>query len=195
MPYDIPCTVKPEVVYHIQNLASAYSIETSTSATVTYLSQLTDVAARSNRSFKDLLIDELAKIEESLGGDAPTAEPSTELEPMSHHDEALPSLPLTANGSQVGTLNDTHPPVGAAKQTPQIPINLLSPPEVHWLCMVIVEHIVKSSDVVFPPNSQYRLKPFSGRVPHPPFETDYDTWRSSVESCLTDPSFTETQNC
>ncbi|XP_053360702.1 zinc finger CCHC domain-containing protein 12-like [Clarias gariepinus] len=190
LPCDRPCTVKPEVIYRIRDLASAYSIETSASATVTYLSQLKDVAARSNRSFKDLLMDELAKIGESLGGEVHTAEPSTEQEPVFRRDEALPSPPLTANSDHVSAWDDAHPPVEAERPTPQIPTNLLSTPEVQ---RVIVEHIVKSSDVVPSPNSQYRLKPFSGRVPHPHFETDYDTWRSSVEFCLTDPSFTETQ--
>lgn len=190
LPCDRPCTVKPEVIYRIRDLASAYSIETSASATVTYLSQLKDVAARSNRSFKDLLMDELAKIGESLGGEVHTAEPSTEQEPVFRSDEALPSPPLTANSDHVSAWDDAHPPVEAERPTPQIPTNLLSTPEVQ---RVIVEHIVKSSDVVPSPNSQYRLKPFSGRVPHPHFETDYDTWRSSVEFCLTDPSFTETQ--
>lgn len=107
------------------------------------------MAARSKRSFKDLLLDELAKIGESLGGAAHTAKPPTEQEPMSHSDEALPSSRLTANSDHVSAWNDAHTPVEIEKQTPQIPPNLLSTPEVQRF---IVDHIVKSSDVVSPPN-------------------------------------------
>lgn len=188
LPCDRPCTAKPEVIYHIQNLASAYSIETSALATVTYLSELKDIAARSNRSFKDLLMDELAKIGESLGGGSHTTEPSTEEEPMPSSDLPLLSPPQSPRSDHVST--ETCPLTETLKPTPQISADLLNPPEVQ---RVIVEHIVKNSEVAPPSNSHYKLKPFSGRVPHPSFETDYDTWRSSVDFCLSDPSLTETQ--
>jgi len=58
---------------------------------------------------------------------------------------------------------------------------------------VIVEHIVKSGEVASHSNLSYKLKPFSGRVPHPAFEVDYDAWRSSVEFCLNDPTISDTQ--
>lgn len=75
-------------------------------------------------------------------------------------------------------------------QSPQLPADLISTPEVQ---RVIVEHIVKSSDVASHSNLSYKLKPFSGRVPHPAFEVDYDAWCSSVEFCINDPTISDTQ--
>ncbi|XP_070398839.1 zinc finger CCHC domain-containing protein 12-like [Nothobranchius furzeri] len=190
LPYDKPCTRNPDVFFHIQDLASAYSLETSTSATDAYLSELRDIAARSNQSFKDLLMEELAKIGESIGRDTHASEPVTEPEPMLHSDQVTYSLPLTPEVNYMNNSKDNCPPTETGKQNPCIPPNLLNTPEVQ---RVIVEHIVKSSEVIPPPTSQYRLKPFSGRVPHPSFETDYDTWRSSVVLCINDPSLTKSQ--
>lgn len=56
----------------------------------------------------------------------------------------------------------------------------LNPPEVQHC---VVEHVVRTSMHV-----THRLKPFSGKVPRPNHEMDYDTWRSGVELVLRDPS-------
>ncbi|KAL6475109.1 hypothetical protein MHYP_G00161490 [Metynnis hypsauchen] len=51
----------------------------------------------------------------------------------------------------------------------------------------IVEHVVKSSDLRSDLHS-VKLRTFSGRVPCPNTEVDYDTWRDSVEFYLADPA-------
>ncbi|CAI5667626.1 unnamed protein product [Oreochromis niloticus] len=62
----------------------------------------------------------------------------------------------------------------------------LNPPEVQ---RYVVEHIVKSEDVNI--RSSHRLRMFSGRLPHPQHEVDYDTWRSGVDLILKDPAISE----
>lgn len=66
----------------------------------------------------------------------------------------------------------------------------LSPPEVQH---VVVEHIVKSNDLSSQYHSSFKLRPFSGKVSCSNFEVDYDTWRSSVEFHLADPTISSAQ--
>lgn len=61
----------------------------------------------------------------------------------------------------------------------------VNPPEVQ---RYVVEHIVKNEE-----NAVYhqRLRVFSGRLPRPAHEADYDTWWSGVELLLKDPSVSD----
>ncbi|KAK7910387.1 hypothetical protein WMY93_015071 [Mugilogobius chulae] len=53
----------------------------------------------------------------------------------------------------------------------------------------VVEHIVKSDDM----RSSHRLRTFSGRVPRPQHEVDFDTWRAGVDLILRDAAISEFQ--
>lgn len=195
-------TTDPGVVHHIQSLASVYSTEVSASVTVAYLTELRDLARRSSRSFEDILKAELARIGESMeeGAAANVTETPAEPEPLSPPDEpqvkSTVSLAIeTASSVSVTpqlaeTASETILLQERKIQSPQLPADLISTPEVQ---RVIVEHIVKSSDVASHSNLSYKLKPFSGRVPHPAFEVDYDAWRSSVEFCINDPTISDNQ--
>lgn len=59
------------------------------------------------------------------------------------------------------------------------------PPEVQ---RYVVEHIVKNEESAV---YHQRLRVFSGRLPRPTHEADYDTWRSGVELLLKDPSVSD----
>lgn len=61
----------------------------------------------------------------------------------------------------------------------------LNPPEVQ---RYVVEHVVRSGDGSMHLNPSQRLITFSGKVPMPAHEMDFDTWRSGVEMVLKDPS-------
>ncbi|XP_057195770.1 paraneoplastic antigen Ma1 homolog [Triplophysa rosa] len=63
----------------------------------------------------------------------------------------------------------------------------VNPPEVQRL---VIEHIMKS-DGVSPSSASFQLRVFSGKVPRPTGEVDYDTWRNSVELILQDPSLSD----
>lgn len=194
-------TTDPEVVYHIQSLASVYSTEVSASVTAAYLTDLRDLARRSSRSFEDILRAELARIGESVGkrAEAMVTETPAESEPPSPPDECQVTPPVSPAIEKASSVSITPQLAETASETvllqegkiqsPQVPADLISTPEVQ---RVIVEHIVKSSDVASHSNLSYKLKPFSGRVPHPAFEVDYDAWRSSVEFCINDPTISDT---
>lgn len=195
-------TTDPGVVHHIESLASVYSAEISASVTVAYLTELRDLAMRSSRSYEDIVRAELARIGKSVGkrAEANVTETPAEPEPLLPTCESQatpPASPAIENARSASVTS--HPAVTTTEtvvlqnrqmQFPQIPSDLISTPEVQ---RVIVEHIVKSSEVASHSNLSYKLKPFSGRVPHPAFEVDYDAWRSSVEFCLNDPTISDTQ--
>lgn len=71
LPYRRPCVSKPEIIHHIQSLASVYTGDVGTSATTTYLSGLRDLAKLSGREFGDILREELARISESIRRETP----------------------------------------------------------------------------------------------------------------------------
>lgn len=58
---------------------------------------------------------------------------------------------------------------------------------------VVVEHIVKSTEIASQFHSQVKLRSFSSRTPCPNHEVDYETWRSSVEFYVTDPTISQSQ--
>lgn len=52
---------------------------------------------------------------------------------------------------------------------------------------------MKSNDLSSQYHSSFKLRPFSGKVSCSNFEVDYDTWRSSVEFHLADPTISSAQ--
>lgn len=71
---------------------------------------------------------------------------------------------------------DNSPPVvqsSGIQNIPAITAHDLSPPEVQ---RVVVEHIVKREDSTLQMQSSQRLCAFSGKVPRPAHEPDYDSW-------------------
>lgn len=55
---------------------------------------------------------------------------------------------------------------------------------------VVVEHIIRNEQVHTPP-TQTKIRTFSGRLPRPNGEVDYETWHTQVNLMLNDPSLTE----
>ncbi len=85
-----------------------------------------------------------------------------------------------------------RPTVRLKERTPSINLATtdLNPPEVQ---RYVVEHIVKSEDTVMHTGSSHRLRLFSGRVPCPQQEVDYDTWCGGADLIMKDPAISEIQ--
>ncbi|KAK0137847.1 Paraneoplastic antigen Ma1 [Merluccius polli] len=200
LPLHRACTANLQIVHHVQSLGSVYSSEVSASATVAYLTELKDLAQRSSKSFEDILREELARIGESVGRETQVNDTETPAEPAPTpltdeprvmppiSDEDASSVSITPQTAEAVIEITSHE--DGKMHSPQPPAELHSTPEVQ---RVIVEHIVRSNEMASQSNLSYKLKPFSGRVPHPAFEVDYDAWRSSVEFCLNDPVISDTQ--
>ncbi|XP_060790829.1 paraneoplastic antigen Ma3 homolog [Neoarius graeffei] len=76
------------------------------------------------------------------------------------------------------------------RRVPSLSLSDVNPPEVQ---KVVVEHIVKREDTGSFLSSPIRLRSFSGKIPRPNSEADYDTWRSHIELLLNYPSMSPLQ--
>lgn len=194
---------KPDIIHHVQSLASVYIVNVGTSATNTYLSGLKGLAKLSGRDFADILRDELARISESVSSET-SAETSRNPEgpeppPTQSDIQAAASSSINAHAEvsqpsyspQTGIeVRDLLSPRGERASPFHLHADQLSTPEVQ---RVVVEHIVKSSEISSHLHSSSKLKQFSRRLPQPTFEVDYETWRNNVEFCLKDPAIPDSQ--
>lgn len=197
LPFERPSSADPNIIHHVQTLSSVYSGEAGTKVTHTFLSELKDIARLSGKSFEDILQEELTRITGIIG--SPNQPVSEELTTPS----ATAITPPNLTQAQESKLTTAETPLQAESAAPLFsPVqgesmhnfNLspehLSTPDVQ---RVVVEHIVKSTDITSQFHSPAKLRSFSGRVPCPNYEVYYDTWRTSVDFYLMDPSVSQTQ--
>lgn len=198
LPYHRPYATKPEVIHHVQSLASVYICDGGTSSTNIYLSGLKDIEKLSGRDFADILREELARISESISsetsveasGNPEKSEPSLMQNDVRVHVPNLSNAPTEMSQNpyrrQSGVDAREFPsPRGEQTRPFHLPADQLSTPEVR----VVVEHIVKRSEISSHLHSSCKLKQFSGRLP----QVDYETWRNSVEFCLKDPTIPDSK--
>lgn len=169
----------PEIVHHVDALANAYSNEKGTVLTDKFLSDLKNMAKISGKSFEQILRDGLARITDVVE--------ETNVEEDGETEEIEPDTSLNLSPKIAANVT---PAKVASEPNPKLPSNQIVPPEVQRL---VVEHIVKTTDSSAQSHSTARLRPFSGRVPCPNFEVDYDTWRDSVEFYIVDPTISDRQ--
>lgn len=170
----------------IKNLAKVYTTEIGSSKTKTYLADLQKVAKLSGKDFAEVLQEMMAQISGSIA-ELP-ANPA-EVECSAEGSTAADSHKMAATSS---TLPDTTPTVKPKERLSSINFGAsdLNPPEVQ---RYVVEHIVKSEDTAMHTRSSHRLRVFSGRVPRPQHEVDYDTWRSGADLIMKDPAISDIQ--
>ncbi len=172
LPVDRPSS-SPDIVHHIELLSELYTADRSSTLTQTYLSELKGVAQLSGADFAKLLQDEVARIQASTKPQ--TTQPvATGSNQGSHYASPAHSPGVTTPELQS---SPTKIPIQ------YLPSEHLSTPEIK---KVVVEHVIKNSDLPLDYQGNTRLRPFSGRIPCPSAESDYDTWRSNVEFFLAD---------
>lgn len=104
----------------------------------------------------------------------------------SSHDTVQPHTPSILNKNLIDLSSLTTAPAMASGTTQSmIDIN---PPNIQ---RVVVEHVVRSSETSSHFATPGRLRAFSGKIPRPNNEADYDTWRTSVEVLMKDPSVSD----
>lgn len=186
LPVDRPSS-SPDIVHHIELLSELYTADRGSTLTQTYLGELKAVAQLSGADFAKLLQDELARIQASTNPQTPQPVAS------GSNQESHYASPAHPPGVTTPALQASPVEVGAAVSSPPkiqyLPYEHLSTPEIQ---KVVVEHVVKSSDLPHHYQGNTRLRPFSGRIPCPSAESDYDTWRSNVEFFLADPTMSAT---
>lgn len=197
LPLDRPSSADPKIIHHVRTLSSVYSGKAGTKVTHTFLSELRDIAKLSGKSFEEILQEELTRITETIGN--PNQPVSEELMTPSATAITPPNLTqaqelkLTLPESPLQT-ESAAPLFSPVQRESMHNFNLspehLSTPDVQ---RVVVEHIVKSTEIASQFHSPAKLRSFSGRVPCPNYEVDYDTWRTSVDFYLTDPTVSQSQ--
>ncbi len=111
------------------------------------------------------------------------APPSSENSPF-HGNESKKSQNLSKERPN----SRTSSPAATVLPHPDLPMDMIDPPSVQ---KVVVEHIVRTNDTATLQPTSFRLRSFSGKVPRPVNEPDFDTWRASVHFLLDDPSISD----
>lgn len=207
LPFERASSTLAGVTYRVKALDSVYTSAAGTDTTHTFLSELKNIAKMSGTSFEDLLREELSRITRTLTEETQIEHP--EAAQMMH----APLLPQPENfmtSSETATTEpnavqlfpttpEPHTAFKAAAASPGVTETVrsfnLSPDHINTpdVQRVVVEHIVKSTEMTSHFSSQIKLRSFSGRIPCPSHEVDYETWRSTVEFYLSDSSVSQSQ--
>lgn len=190
LPYTHQLSSEPGVKYHVRALASVFTQQLGSSITKSYLDRLREIAKLSGNNFESILSEMLSQV----GADLPpepavsgsTGENTCEKPYWASPDGNFD--PIRNPPSQIDDVPSQPTPINLIEPTLRTSSKILNPPEVQRL---VVEHVVRSSEVVAQGQIQPRLRVFSGKCPRPGNEVDYDIWRSSVEFILKDPSLSD----
>lgn len=178
---ELPCqrpTSDPNITHSVQLLSPIYSSKLTSDLTQSYLTELKGVAKLSGSDYERLLLEELSRIQKSTNSeDILTPEESS-----SDSDVVTTLMPDQPPQISQATPKPDHTtlPAAAEKSAPLLSPEQISIPEVQ---RVIVEHIVKSSDLsqTYPSSSKFR--PFLGKSPIPNMEVVAATNRGGQTSC------------
>lgn len=191
LPYRHILKSDPNVVYNVRTLSSVYTSKLGSSATRTYLTELKELAKLSGKEYEAVLREMMMQI----SSDVESMQPTEGLSPLALSETPVESPQPTSlfrgppeNGNDVTTV--TAVPILEARRAPSLSVSDVNPPEVQ---KVVVEHIVRREDTGSFLSSPVRLRSFSGKIPRPNGEVDYDTWRSHIELLLNDPSMSPLQ--
>ncbi|XP_043960348.1 uncharacterized protein LOC122824151 [Gambusia affinis] len=195
-PYDYPSRTRLDMIFHVTSLASEYAAAVSSSSSpIDYIDELKNIATLRKR-FEEVLkgvMDQISTHLELAGGDDGDDEDKkddilTLAQPVQSQ-QTLLSVPQAVSAPPTHSYTDWQGEPPGASRSPTPPIqrvslsgNDLIPQNVQ---KVVVEHVVKNSDFS---TSSLRLRSFSGKIPKPSNEADYDSWRSQIELLLADPS-------
>ena len=167
----LPCqrrTSDPSITHRVQLLSPVYSSKLTSSLTQSYLTDLRGVAKLCS-DYDRLLLDERKKNQKSARIEDGT--PPDETLSVSSAVTPDQTLPLPINQA-VSLPDNAASPAAAEKSAPLLSPEQINIPEVQ---RVIVEHIVKTSDLSQPYTSSPKFRPFSGKTPCPNMEVDFDT--------------------
>ncbi|XP_061752573.1 uncharacterized protein LOC133550658 [Nerophis ophidion] len=153
-----------------------------------YLSDLKELAKLTGKDFTEVLNDVMSLLGHSVMQLGPV---QTKTLPTSAA-QATQSTPTASTESQELLSDRIEHKTHSKTRTsfPHIAAPTLNPPEVQ---RYVVEHIVKNEDSAMLHLSSQRLRVFSGRLPRPPNETYYETWRVTVDLMVNDSSISDLQ--
>ena len=177
LPYTHELKDNLDVKYYVQTLESVYTTKVGCSVTRTYLDEIKKLAKLSGRGFKEVLKDMMSEISETIEIDGSGDNESGVKQLNTFLDTVEPTQPQ--GSSQVRFVHsgaEPCPPADGKRSLSSVESDF-NPPEIQ---KVIVEHIVRRDELNTHSHFPIKLRSFSGKIPRPSSETDYDTWRSHV---------------
>ena len=219
LPLELQNPTKPGAVFEVKSLAKVYALDACSRATRTYMEQLCGIARLSGKSAEQMLKEELARLALPTVSTLPPS-PQSQPEPPPQQNPASqtePVDPVSVSSSQHPLSVNPDPTVSNPPHDAGQPHTSWNPPknliDLNWspnppiitgsttqatidvnpsnIQRVVVEHVVRSSESPSHLVAPGRLRAFSGRYPRPSNEADYDTWRTSVEVLMKDPSVSD----
>lgn len=193
LPYTHELKDNPDVKYYVQALASVYTTKIGCSVTKAYLDEIKKLAKLSGRGFEEVLKDMMSEISETIETDGSgdnefgARQLNTSLDTFEPPHPQL--LPDSSRERLIHSGAEPSPPAHV-KRSLSVVESDLNPPEIQ---KVIVEHIVRRDEFSTHSHFPIKLRSFSGKLPRPNSETDYDTWRSHVELLRKDPTLSNLQ--
>lgn len=187
LPYSYELPGNPEIVYVVKPLSTVYTKQIGGDATRTYLEGLRAIAQLSGVNFETMLgemLTEMSSVVLPSGAEATTAKQSPE-NPVVHGQPE--SKPVSSEIREPRLEEKQRTPSATCSVNDSILTSpaVLNPPDVQRL---VVEHVVRTEDASSQVFATARLRAFSGRTPRPVNEIEYDTWRTSVDFILKDPT-------
>lgn len=188
-------TLAKETLF-ISELSTVSSEHFARAKTSSYLSELKYLAKVTGVDYTEVLKSMMTQIGVSVAGLQSNPASATGLT-----ESFQPSEQVQEETTQQSTAaNDNPQDSGQPSSTPEPNLNTsastsqpgvrrtitvdVNPPGVH---RYVVEHVMKEDGIVH----HQRLRVFSGRMPRPPHESDYETWRAGVDLMLRDPSVSD----
>ncbi len=192
LPMSIRSTLDDNVVFHVRSLRSVYTPATSSNVTEGYLENLQAIARDSGKTLQEVFQSELQKISALMFSENESSRPEPEMEqPVydsgTHTRE--PENPAKESTPAKSPYQPRSPDASVAEtMSLNIPTSALNPPGIQ---RVMMEHVVRTSDSTSSSHVSFHLKAFSGRIPRPSHEPDFDTWRATVDFLLNDQSLSD----
>lgn len=173
----VPSPRNPAVTWTVKTIRDVCQEEVGREIARRYLDELDSVAGISRAGFLDILQAELRRATPSVHSDGAQTQVSQGSNVPDRDDQSEPARLTNIYTSP------------ASMSMPQIRTdeNIFNPPEIQ---KVIVEHVLRNEPTTLP-SVQIRMRTFSGRMPRPNGEVDYDAWRTQVDLLLADPSLND----
>lgn len=187
LPYSFVASTK-DIHFTISSLSDIYADQVCNTKTQTYLSELKMLAKATGKDFAQVLQDMMLQIggtvSEFHSGAANIKESPGTTAVTENQTERLQATSVESSTYNPAPQSQTRPSLSSLSPSD------INPPDVQ---RYVVEHIVKSEDHSMHLLTSQKLRAFSGKVPRPVHESDFETWRASVDLIMKDPAISDLQ--
>ena len=189
---NIPSPSDPTTLWNIRTIRGICQEEIGKDLAQQYLEGLSAIGGSATSGYATILENELKRIR-STASQEPHNTSSLGHSPMQNSSidvERTSSMTQECNRSQpmsnIHCVPSTH---SSVRNSISLEENIINPPSIQ---RAVVEHVIKNESA-HPYSSPIKMRTFSGRLPKPNGEVDYEAWRTQVELLLSDTHVTDSQ--